>query len=73
MSNILEILIYCCYLLKIDGTSAVLGVLMDGADWYCLSLELCRNDDRIYISEYSHHTSTLPLNTNVTIPKLPLQ
>lgn len=45
-SKILEILIYYHYLLKIKGTSTVLSVLTDGANWHCLSLECCRNDDR---------------------------
>ena len=66
-SDILEILIYCRYLMKINGTSAVLGVLTDGANWNCLSFECCGNDDSIHISKYSHFTSTLLLRT---FPKL---
>ena len=48
-SKILEILIYCHYLLKIKGTSTVLIVLTDGANWHYLSLECCGNDDRMHM------------------------
>ena len=40
------------------------------ANWHCLSLECHGNDDRMHISKYSHFTSTLPLKTIETIPKL---
>ena len=45
-SDILEILIYCCYVLKLNEISTVLGVLTDGTNWHCLSRECHGNEDR---------------------------
>ena len=34
-SDIMEILVYCRYILKLHGISTILGVIMYGANWHC--------------------------------------
>ena len=68
-SDVIELLIYCKYLLTLHKQKSVLSVLTDGFSWHCMSLKLADNGC-MRILKYCNFTSTDELLIIGTIPAL---
>ena len=68
-SNVIEMLIYCRYLLTLHKQTSLVGVLTDGFNWHCMSLILTDNE-YMKVAKCYNFTNTDELTIIGTIPAL---
>ena len=67
--EVLELLIYCRYILTLNKQAAVIGAMTDSATWHFFHL-CCKDDISMNVTKYVHFTSTAESEILGVLPTL---
>lgn len=66
-NNVIELLIYCHYLTRLNKQTSIIGILTDGVNWHGLHME--KDDEVMKIVNYLYFTTTEEIKVIGTLPK----
>jgi len=56
-ASMMEMMMYCYYILKLNQQDEVLGILMDGCSWHCFNLRIHPETNKMNSHQYKHFST----------------